>query len=304
MGTTGRPSSASSPTIDKLDELREGDERLPTAIDIPIGLPEKTGFRACDLEARALLGDRRSSVFAVPGREVLELAAYPEVQAAVAAAKAVDPGAKGLSKQSWALVPKIREVDAWVRADEARADAVLECHPELCFRVLNGGTALTSKRTVPGAVKRLSLVRGFFSDAEAALLGFDEAGADLSDALDAFAALSSAVRHGREGSEELGDGKRDRFGLPMRMVICSLRPKPWPVALARAQPGQQQGRAHPFLELFLGAADPPLRAGRLFFASSTWSRMNSSRASARMLPGLERAAVGDERRGHRSWGSS
>jgi predicted RNase H-like nuclease len=205
--------------IDEVGELREGDERLPTAIDIPIGLPPMTGFRACDKEARVLLGARRNSVFAAPGRDVLELAAYPDVQAAAAIAKATDPGANGLSKQSWALVPKIREVDAWVRAEEARKESILECHPELSFRALAGGTALVSKRTVPGAVKRLSLVRGSFPDAEAALLGFDESGADLSDALDAFAALSSALRHGREESEELGGGERDDCDLPMRMVI-------------------------------------------------------------------------------------
>ena len=42
-----------------LDDLPETDM---VVIDIPIGLPE-SGRRACDLEARALLGPRRSSVF-------------------------------------------------------------------------------------------------------------------------------------------------------------------------------------------------------------------------------------------------
>ena len=40
------------------------------AIDIPIGLP-KAGARACDVEARRLLGPRRSSVFAAPLRAML-----------------------------------------------------------------------------------------------------------------------------------------------------------------------------------------------------------------------------------------
>src|SRR5687768_7838617 len=42
------------------------------AVDIPIGLPAGGDRRAADLEARAVLGAQRSSVFFVPPRAVLD----------------------------------------------------------------------------------------------------------------------------------------------------------------------------------------------------------------------------------------
>ena len=51
--------------------LRQQPEPSIIAIDIPIGLTE-TGPRACDVEARKLLGPRRSSVFPAPIRQALQ----------------------------------------------------------------------------------------------------------------------------------------------------------------------------------------------------------------------------------------
>jgi len=48
------------------------------AVDIPIGLPEGPEPRAADVEARGLLGSRRSSVFTTPPRTVLGAPSYRE----------------------------------------------------------------------------------------------------------------------------------------------------------------------------------------------------------------------------------
>jgi predicted RNase H-like nuclease len=205
--------------IAEVEELAGEGEGVVIAIDIPIGLPEESGFRACDLEARKRLKSRRSSVFAPPGRDLLELATYGEVQAAVAKAKAENPEAKGLSQQGWGLARKIREVDAWMREEEEPRQDAFECHPELTFQTLGGGVPLAPKTTAAGALRRLSIIEGAFLDARVELLEFDASGADLSDALDAYAALATALRFRREESKTLGDGTRDRWGLPMRMVI-------------------------------------------------------------------------------------
>src|SRR5450755_1338448 len=45
--------------------------RPPVAIDMPIGLPRIHGPRACDREARRVLGRRWMCVFAPPDRELL-----------------------------------------------------------------------------------------------------------------------------------------------------------------------------------------------------------------------------------------
>ena len=65
------------------------------AVDIPIGLPDSAEPRAADIEARKLLGKRRSSVFPTPHRAVLEAPTYAKAnpdkadafKAAIAASK-------------------------------------------------------------------------------------------------------------------------------------------------------------------------------------------------------------------------
>src|SRR5688572_10084733 len=84
------------------------------AIDIPIGLPTE-GNRDCDRKAAERLGPRRHSVFPVPFRAVVETTTYAE--ACAMSSRLCD---KKISKQTFALFPKIREVDA-----------ELHVHPEL-----------------------------------------------------------------------------------------------------------------------------------------------------------------------------
>ena len=113
------------------------------AIDVPIGLPAD-GVRAADLQAKMLLGPRRSTVFVVPPRPVLEQATYAEARA-----KAKELTGKGLPAQTYALRHNILEAEGL--AVDAR---VHEVHPELAFRALAGRVLLTSKRTWNGAVER------------------------------------------------------------------------------------------------------------------------------------------------------
>src|SRR5205814_2857583 len=76
------------------------------AIDIPIGLTE-AGARACDVEARRRLGPGRgASVFPAPIRPALHAESYRAACDAAFRAQG-----KKLSKQSWAIYPKIRQVD-------------------------------------------------------------------------------------------------------------------------------------------------------------------------------------------------
>ena len=75
-------------------------------IDIPIGL-SSDGFRACDRAARQLLGKRSSSVFPVPPR--LALARCLMRRSISRVRRIVE---KGVSKQAFYLLPKIREAEA------------------------------------------------------------------------------------------------------------------------------------------------------------------------------------------------
>jgi predicted RNase H-like nuclease len=145
-GQLGVRSSADFETL-----VAELEEANIICVDMPIGLPV-TGFRELDQEARKLLGPRASSVFPTPPRAALEATTHAE---AVVVCRELADG-KGLSQQSWALGPKIFQVDAVARRHPER---IREGHPEVSFTTLNSGTPLAySKRTWNGLMTRRQLL--------------------------------------------------------------------------------------------------------------------------------------------------
>ncbi len=153
------------------------------AIDMPTVIPETA--REAERALRRFLGPRRSSVFATPPP-----AAFAHEDYAAANQAARDATGRGISRQSWALMPKISEVLAWLPIAPC---TVIEAHPETSFAVMLGGPAASGKKTWAGMRERLDIL-------EAA--GFDlteldaEAGraAATDDMLDAAAAAWTAWR--------------------------------------------------------------------------------------------------------------
>jgi predicted RNase H-like nuclease len=186
------------------------------AIDIPIGLTD-SGARKCDELARAQLGAKRgTSVFPAPIRSALPAATYAAAKAASVIAQK-----KGISKQAFAIYPKIREVDDELATDADLRRRVFEIHPELTFSTWNGVPILPPKRTPEGHAIRRALV-----DANFGPLAFESARNQVhrrlaanDDIADAFAALWTARRILRGESQTLPrDPPFDSRGLPMRMV--------------------------------------------------------------------------------------
>ena len=177
------------------------------ALDVPVGLPVLGGVRPADALARSRIGARRSSVFAAPPREVLACSTYAQAR----------PVAPSLSAQAFGLVPRIREVDALLRARGPQVhERVVECHPEVAFAAMAGGRpALATKKSASGALQRIGLLQESFGRD----LPVDvPAGAALDDALDAVACAAVALRWARGDAEVLGGGT-DAEGLPMRIVV-------------------------------------------------------------------------------------
>lgn len=179
------------------------------AIDMPIGLSE-TGTRACDVQARKLLGPAGSSVFPTPVRAVLGTDDYAEARA-ISRARTDPPRAP--SAQAFQLVKAIRQLDEAL--GDPPSDRVVEVHPELAFRALSDDVR-DRKGTARGTVQRLRALRPVV-DVEDALAGAPP-GVPVIDALDACAAAWSAARLSRGEGECVGDGATDSHGRPMR--IC------------------------------------------------------------------------------------
>lgn len=127
------------------------DPRQPsvTAVDMPIGLPDRVGRggRGPEAAVRPCLKGRQSSVFSVPSRSAVMAEDYRE--ACERALKTSNPPRK-VSKQCFHLFPKIREIDALMTPNlEAR---VFESHPELAFWRLNGEQAMTLPKKIKSRV--------------------------------------------------------------------------------------------------------------------------------------------------------
>nr|WP_246852079.1 DUF429 domain-containing protein [Patulibacter sp. SYSU D01012] len=208
-----------APNVDAL--LALGAPDAPVAVDMPIGLLDAVAFRPCDLAARERLGARRATIFAPPSRPLLDAEDYRAAQDRVAATRAAGTPAQGLSAQAFGLVRKIRELDARLQADPAAQERTWECHPELSFAQLAGGPPLPDKRSIGGLAARLALLGARFPGVLDALRAVDAGSraADPTDALDALAALHTALRVRAGAHVTLGDGAADAAGLPMRIVV-------------------------------------------------------------------------------------
>lgn len=203
----------------KLGELMELRERpVVIAVDIPVGLLERAerGGRACDRAARRLLGrPRASSVYNPPVRPALR----EDYAAANRANRASSPLGLGLSRQSFGIAAKIREVDAVLTPAGQRR--VHEAHPELAFRALNGQRPVNEpKRSLAGRRRRarlLARVAGFRGVPEI-VRTHTRAGIAADDVLDALALAWTAQRIAvGEGSRVPERPQQDSHGLRMEI---------------------------------------------------------------------------------------
>jgi predicted RNase H-like nuclease len=206
-------------TVDDLALWRDKmDDEVFVTIDIPIGLPESTKFRRCDEEARRRLGERRNAVFMPPGRYLLAARDHAEARQLVKERKREEPEARGIGARAWGLVPKIREVDEFLHVRPEHQEWLLEVHPEVCFLEWSGHL-LRGKHSAVGQIERLRLVRKEFPHVERAILKDLDATdkVDLTDVLDAHAALWTALRRATNEHETLAE--ETLGGLRARMIV-------------------------------------------------------------------------------------
>jgi predicted RNase H-like nuclease len=204
------------------------------AIDVPIGLPARSTDkgRLAENAVRPLLGDRKSSVFRIPSRRAVEasVAAEPADNrvrffAACEIARQTSDDGKAFAKQSFYILDKVAEVDAFLRANPDDVRRVFETHPELAFVRMNGDTPLgepkklKSKVYPPGLELRRGLLRragipDHIVGVKPLKAAGQSAGAD--DLIDALACLVTARRiHAGLARCHPDPAPRDEYDLPM-----------------------------------------------------------------------------------------
>ena len=203
-----------SPTLESL--LADLPPEACALVDIPIGLRSRgKRERLCDQAARQLLGARRASVFAAPLRPVLKAKDY-----AAALAQTRRLTGRGLSKQSWNIVPKIREMDELLKRRPELARQVSEAHPEVLFAGLAGGPMSEKKTTRTGFTERMTILSILHPDAEtlvaSAFLAHGGFEAARDDVVDAFV-LALGARRSAQLVSLPPEPELDPRGLPMQM---------------------------------------------------------------------------------------
>lgn len=124
-------------------------------IDIPIGLADLDHHRRCDELLRKRLKTRKSSVFPCPTRAAVYAENYMQ-----ACDLNVEISGKKLSKQSWNICDKIRQIDTLLQNNSGFH--LKESHPEFLFQYLNDDKPLhSSKKTMEGYLERMEIIRRY-----------------------------------------------------------------------------------------------------------------------------------------------
>jgi pyridoxine kinase len=213
-------SARSSPDvqfIERIDQLNLSGVRA-CAVDMPIGFMDVTmpGGRRAEMEARSFLTGKTSSVFSAPCRLALSAKSYEEA-VAINVRNSRPPG-KGLSLQSFGLIPKLKEVDDFMTVE--RQKIIHESHPEVSFAIMNGNVpVLSKKRTEQGREerRRLLVANGFPFD-RLSIARQSHVKWSPDDLLDACACAWSARRIAEGSALRFpADPPRDAKGLRMEI---------------------------------------------------------------------------------------
>lgn len=217
--------------LDKFKDINELWKKLKNVksilIDMPIGLRDSgEKERLCDNEARKFLnkGDirRGSSVFPVPCREAAYASNYEK-------AKRINCKRTGrkLSKQTWNISRKIRQLDEFLQVNTQARKLLKETHPEVCFAALSGGKPMKFSKSKTGerekglrerkgVLRKYCDVDNLFRRARAKFPYKKYVSDD--DILDALVAAVSAQNFGKNPSSLPEKPEKDSKGLPMQIV--------------------------------------------------------------------------------------
>ncbi len=169
-----------------------------------------------------MLGPRRSSVFPAPLREILNETTYEKANY-----NSKHLTGKGLSKQTFGIIPKIIEVDEVLQSKPKAWGYVREAHPEICFLSLaNGQPMKHNKKTQEGFIERIEILTKYWEPAEQAIaqafLWCSNLKVARDDVLDALV-LAVIGTYSNNHLKSIPDQFQfDENGLPMEMICFNI----------------------------------------------------------------------------------
>lgn len=188
-------------------------------VDMVIGLPSNIEQyeKRPDGIARKIVKPRTSTVFAVPTRQaVYEFIKDKQKEANLSAI------GKGLSEQTIAIIPKMREVDEFLLSNEEYMNVIRESHPEVCFARLNGEVLMTNKSEKEGITDRVQVLSRYLQGVseEYVRTSAKKLGCKPDDILDAVCLAVTANLDAQGRTEIIPENpSTDEKGLKMQMVI-------------------------------------------------------------------------------------
>lgn len=211
--------------IEKYPAIDDVMGRYPSAdaylIDMALGLREKKEGKRPEDEARKLLKGRESTIFPIPCRQALEGGGEKETEEARKAVNLTVLG-KSLSKQTLAILPRIRELDDFLERHPEYKNVLCESHPELCFARLKGEVVRSHKSDIFGMMERTQILSEYveLEDPNMALRFAGRLDCRPDDILDALC-LAAAAGMKAHGLCETVPQKpeKDARGILMQMVI-------------------------------------------------------------------------------------
>jgi predicted RNase H-like nuclease len=178
------------------------------------------------LESRKILNKRKSSIFPAPSRLVIRCNEYRE-----ASQKNKEATGRGLSKQTFNIITKIKEVDDFFQSAnyDPRNKRIREVHPEVCFWGLNGCYEMNyKKKSALGICERMQVLGGYIKDVDKI---FDQTRSRYyktqvadDDIIDALVCAVMALFNGSLSTFPLAS-ETDTKGIPMEIVYYQSKEK-------------------------------------------------------------------------------
>ena len=205
---------------EEINELYRATDSNLILIDIPIGLRStESSERSCDLESRKILNKRKSSIFPAPSRLAIHCNEYRK-----ASQKNKEATGRGLSKQSFNIITKIKEVDDLIQSANynPRNKRIREVHPEVCFWGLNGCSEMSyKKKSALGICERMQVLGEYIKDVDKIFdqtrIRYYKTQVADDDIIDALVCAATALFNGSLSTFPLVP-ETDKEGIPMEIV--------------------------------------------------------------------------------------